>query len=531
MNRKRPASSISKNTTPTRKSTRASTSKEAKSTGEIILGEKEKDKLEQMEQQKQNEEKKLIEEKLQCGICMEDIANQGLLDSCTHLFCIDCIKKWSESANTCPMCKKRFHKITEKQLTKDGKRKSVTIRVPHRDQRPDSDDFEFVLSDEEGNNIISSLLGPIFSAYRARNILSVLHSMYHHPSSVGHLPPDSDDSDEGSDDGIEILYEATELPNPIHRVNIPPSTSRRGQPTRGRAIRGRATTTTTSTRSASQRTRNPTNIGTRVATNHPNVMPRHYHHHHAGPQIALYFRPPFSTPSVNALGGHGTLDSPYILDDTESNNNNNATTTTTTTSTSNSTTTTTTAPLNNTTHSHIPTTSTSRTGRRQANNSSNSSNSTTSSFSTAPIKRQRLDEHGNSVAIHNTEDDDDEDDDYNNVRPSSSRTNTRYRRNVDETVLASNTTSSSSSSSTNSTTSSTNSESDEKTAKLVKSILQPYIHSKHITQEQYLNISKQVHYQYKIMSSKQPTLPMFTINQKETITSLVKKVTDQVLKQ
>ena len=36
------------------------------------------------------------------------------MNGCKHIFCFDCIKKWSEYTNKCPLCKTRFtelHKI------------------------------------------------------------------------------------------------------------------------------------------------------------------------------------------------------------------------------------------------------------------------------------------------------------------------------------------------------------------------------------------------------------------------------------
>jgi len=64
--------------------------------------------------------KSVIEEKADeikagvCGICLENVKTQGVLDECTHTFCLQCIKKWGEIENTCPCCKRRFHTIKRK---------------------------------------------------------------------------------------------------------------------------------------------------------------------------------------------------------------------------------------------------------------------------------------------------------------------------------------------------------------------------------------------------------------------------------
>lgn len=47
----------------------------------------------------------------ECSICYENIKDQGKLDSCVHLFCFECIFKWSKQANVCPICKQRFNAI------------------------------------------------------------------------------------------------------------------------------------------------------------------------------------------------------------------------------------------------------------------------------------------------------------------------------------------------------------------------------------------------------------------------------------
>jgi hypothetical protein len=46
-------------------------------------------------------------EQKECSVCYEDIKRQGILDSCTHAFCYECIFKWSTSSNECPVCKQR----------------------------------------------------------------------------------------------------------------------------------------------------------------------------------------------------------------------------------------------------------------------------------------------------------------------------------------------------------------------------------------------------------------------------------------
>lgn len=47
----------------------------------------------------------------QCSICLDGLTNKCYTDSCWHLFCFECLKRWSISEPTCPLCKKRFDSI------------------------------------------------------------------------------------------------------------------------------------------------------------------------------------------------------------------------------------------------------------------------------------------------------------------------------------------------------------------------------------------------------------------------------------
>jgi hypothetical protein len=46
-------------------------------------------------------------ELLQCPICLDEILikYQGKIIPCNHIFCYDCIVKWEEKNNTCPICR------------------------------------------------------------------------------------------------------------------------------------------------------------------------------------------------------------------------------------------------------------------------------------------------------------------------------------------------------------------------------------------------------------------------------------------
>ncbi|VDO10603.1 unnamed protein product [Rodentolepis nana] len=48
----------------------------------------------------------------QCSICLGEMkASIGMLGGCEHIFCYDCIKKWSEDKRTCPLDRTPFDSI------------------------------------------------------------------------------------------------------------------------------------------------------------------------------------------------------------------------------------------------------------------------------------------------------------------------------------------------------------------------------------------------------------------------------------
>lgn len=82
----------------------------------------------------------ITEEK--CCICMCEPERQELavVNNCSHRFCFDCIVKWGERENTCPLCKSRFTKISRVHKAKRRlgiKTPPNTKHVRERNQRSD----------------------------------------------------------------------------------------------------------------------------------------------------------------------------------------------------------------------------------------------------------------------------------------------------------------------------------------------------------------------------------------------------------
>lgn len=147
-----------------------------------------------------------------CVICMEEIKNKGTI-GCQHLFCFDCILNWSKRTNSCPVCKRKFSKITTitepSPLTKTGKkRKSMkpvtkTVKVKNKEQTVEYGGG----GGGPGVNFDMNLF---------------MTMVFAHMNNAAHLYDDEDDSDWNSEDEVmedmmwgERYYTSDEDEEPI----------------------------------------------------------------------------------------------------------------------------------------------------------------------------------------------------------------------------------------------------------------------------------------------------------------------------
>lgn len=76
-----------------------------------------------------------------CCICMDEPkpADLAKITGCDHFFCFECIEKWAERENSCPLCKVRFTKIerVNKAKKKKGEASKNSKKVKQKDQRSD----------------------------------------------------------------------------------------------------------------------------------------------------------------------------------------------------------------------------------------------------------------------------------------------------------------------------------------------------------------------------------------------------------
>jgi hypothetical protein len=78
-----------------------------------------------------------------CVICREVPETIGKINTCNHLFCFDCIKKWSNETNLCPLCKSRFNVIKKIKINNNKNAQEESIKIINKDikQKNNSNNF------------------------------------------------------------------------------------------------------------------------------------------------------------------------------------------------------------------------------------------------------------------------------------------------------------------------------------------------------------------------------------------------------
>lgn len=80
---------------------------------------------------------------MECTICFNIIIDEKKLE-CRHSFCIECIDKWFQQHDTCPLCRQ------EHEPARKRRRIDSNIIVDY----PDSDDLDDLLNDDIDPNFI-----------------------------------------------------------------------------------------------------------------------------------------------------------------------------------------------------------------------------------------------------------------------------------------------------------------------------------------------------------------------------------------
>ena len=79
-----------------------------------------------------------------CIICLDVINNVSTTNVCSHRFCFECIKQWSNVSVTCPLCKRRYAEILY-DFKEDKSHSILKVKSPVANE----DDYDF----EDENDI------------------------------------------------------------------------------------------------------------------------------------------------------------------------------------------------------------------------------------------------------------------------------------------------------------------------------------------------------------------------------------------
>ncbi|CAD8090511.1 unnamed protein product [Paramecium sonneborni] len=86
-----------------------------------------------------------------CSICYGQIVDKGIIQTCQHTYCFDCIDIWAKQNKTCPQCRVQFSQILK--VWKQGKSKRQKMYVYPANE---------VNLDEEDLISLNYLLPPIY---------------------------------------------------------------------------------------------------------------------------------------------------------------------------------------------------------------------------------------------------------------------------------------------------------------------------------------------------------------------------------
>ena len=61
----------------------------------------------------------MVSKEVRCPICLGRVKNAMKPNCCIHVFCGYCIRKWKQSSNRCPICRKNFINLIKTDITED----------------------------------------------------------------------------------------------------------------------------------------------------------------------------------------------------------------------------------------------------------------------------------------------------------------------------------------------------------------------------------------------------------------------------
>ena len=72
----------------------------------------------------------MIDSGSSCHICFRELLpeKEAKLENCVHKFCFECIHEWAATTkNVCPVCKKKFNRLTRKDP--ESKEGELTVEI------------------------------------------------------------------------------------------------------------------------------------------------------------------------------------------------------------------------------------------------------------------------------------------------------------------------------------------------------------------------------------------------------------------
>lgn len=61
----------------------------------------------------------LYDKEVRCPICLGRVKNALIPDTCVHVFCSYCIKRWRKTSQNCPICRKKFFNLLKVDLREE----------------------------------------------------------------------------------------------------------------------------------------------------------------------------------------------------------------------------------------------------------------------------------------------------------------------------------------------------------------------------------------------------------------------------
>ncbi|XP_019962071.2 PHD and RING finger domain-containing protein 1-like [Paralichthys olivaceus] len=89
-----------------------------------------------------------------CPICLSGFQHQAVasLEKCPHVFCLQCLLQWSQTANTCPVDRISFAFIYQRRCPGGDVQKKIKVKTQNEDVDDDEEASDAVICEECGRS-------------------------------------------------------------------------------------------------------------------------------------------------------------------------------------------------------------------------------------------------------------------------------------------------------------------------------------------------------------------------------------------